>query len=181
MGAGRALVVIMALTAMGFASACGSGGGAASSSATPAATATRAGQGGRVVKAGDKVTVHYTGTLDDGKQFDSSKGGDPLKFTVGAGQMIPGFDRAVLGMEVGKSVKVHLDPKDAYGERSESLIVKVPADQAPPGLTVGTRVAYGGRPATITAVTPEGVTVDTNHELAGQALNFEIELVSIDN
>ena len=134
-----------------------------------------------MVKAGDKVSVHYTGTLDDGKQFDSSKGREPLSFTVGAGQMIAGFDAGVVGMKVGESKKIHIDAKDAYGERSDEFVVNVPASQAPQGLQVGQKVALGGRPAVVTKITPDTVTVDANHELAGQALNFEIELVSIDN
>lgn len=134
-----------------------------------------------MAKAGDKVSVHYTGTLDDGKQFDSSAGREPLQFTVGAGDVIAGFDRAVTGLEVGKSVKVRMEAKDAYGERRDDLVVTVPADQAPQGLAVGQRVSLGGRPATVTKVDTAGVTVDANHELAGQALNFEIQLVSIDS
>ena len=134
-----------------------------------------------MAKAGDKVSVHYTGTLDDGKQFDSSKGREPLQFTVGAGDVIAGFDQAVTGLEVGQTRKVHIEPKDAYGERREDLVVTVPAAQAPQGLQVGSRVSLGGRPATVTKVTPEGVTVDANHELAGKALNFEVQLVSIDS
>jgi peptidylprolyl isomerase len=134
-----------------------------------------------MANAGDKVSVHYTGTLDDGKQFDSSAGREPLQFTVGAGDVIAGFDRAVTGLEVGKSVKVRMEAKDAYGERRDDLVVTVPADQAPQGLAVGQRVSLGGRPATVTKVDAAGVTVDANHELAGQALNFEIQLVSIDS
>lgn len=181
---GRTAGVLAALMALVFASACGGSRGAPSSTSSAAATAaatTSAGQAGRVAKAGDRVSVHYTGTLDDGKQFDSSKGKEPLQFTVGAGNVIAGFDRAVTGLEVGKSVKVRMEPKDAYGERREDLVVTVPAAQAPPGLQVGQFVSLGGRRALVTKITAESVTVDANHELAGQALNFEIELVSIDS
>ena len=169
-GTGRTAVVLAALVAaMAFAalvlvSACG----------------TQAGQGGRVAKAGDRVSVHYTGTLDDGKQFDSSKGRAPLQFTVGAGDVIAGFDRAVTGLDVGKSVKVRMEPKEAYGERREDLVATVPIAQVPQGLKVGQTVSLGGRRTVVKAITPEAVTVDANHELAGQALTFEIELVSID-
>lgn len=134
-----------------------------------------------MVTAGDKVSVHYTGTLDDGTQFDSSKGREPLQFTVGAGDVIAGFDQAVTGLKIGESRKVHIEPTDAYGERRDDLIVTVPADQAPPGLQVGQRVTLGGRPAKVTGVAAAGVTVDANHELAGKALNFEVQLVSIDS
>ena len=183
----RAMVVVAALTALALGSACGGRGDASPASLGSAAgtTATgqaaRAGQGGRVAKAGDRVSVHYTGTLDDGKQFDSSKGREPLSFTVGAGDVIAGFDRAVTGLDVGKSVKVRMEPKDAYGERRDDLLVSVPAAQAPPGLQLGQSVSLGGRRAVVTKITVETVTVDTNHELAGKALNFEIELVSIDS
>ena len=181
-GAVRAGVVIAALTVLALVAACG-GEGASTSPGTPTAAgqAARSGQGGRVAKAGDRVSVHYTGTLDDGKQFDSSKGREPLAFTVGNGDVIAGFDRAVTGLDVGKSVKVRMEPKDAYGERREDLVVTVPAAQAPPGLQVGQFVSLGGRRALVTKITAESVTVDANHELAGQALNFEIELVSIDS
>lgn len=141
----------------------------------------RPGQEGRVAKAGDKVSVHYTGTLDDGTQFDSSKGKPPLQFTVGKGDVIAGFDKAVTGLAVGKSAKVHIEPKDAYGDRSDQNVVTIPAAETPQGLTVGQKVQLGGRPATVTKIGPEGVTVDANHQLAGKALNFEIQLVSIDN
>ena len=134
-----------------------------------------------MVKAGDKVSVHYTGTLDDGSQFDSSKGREPLQFTVGAGDVIAGFDQAVTGLKVGESRKVHIEPKDAYGERRDDLVVTVPSKDAPQGLQVGQRVSLGGRPAKVTKVSPDGVTVDANHELAGKPLNFEVQLVSIDS
>ena len=151
-----------------------------SQAAVASRTPTRAaGQEGRVAKNGDHVSVHYTGTLDDGTQFDSSIGREPLAFTLGAGQVIPGFDHAVIGLKVGQSVTVHLEPKDAYGERSDALILAVPIDQAPAGLKVGDRVNAGGRSAVVTAVTATSVTIDVNPELAGKALNFKIELVSI--
>ncbi len=133
-----------------------------------------------MAKAGDHVSVNYTGTLDDGTVFDSSKGRDPLQFTVGAGDVIAGFDRAVTGLEVGKSAKVRMEPADAYGERRDDLVVNVPIAQAPAGLAVGQTVSLGGQRATVTAVNADSVTVDANHELAGKALTFEIELVSID-
>lgn len=171
-------MALVALVALALASACG---GTPSPVTAATGQAARSGQGGGVAKAGDRVSVHYTGTLDNGKQFDSSKGRAPLQFTVGAGNVIAGFDRAVTGLEVGKSVKVRMEPKDAYGDRRDDLVASVPAAQAPPGLKVGQTVSLGGRPAVVKAITPETVTVDANHELAGQALNFEIELVSIDN
>ena len=132
-----------------------------------------------MAKNGDHVSVHYTGTLDDGTQFDSSIGRSPLAFTLGAGEVIPGFDHAVIGLKVGQSVTVHLEAKDAYGERSDALVVTVPIEQAPAGLQVGERLSAGGRSIVVTAVTATSVTLDANPELAGKALNFKIELVSI--
>ena len=159
---GFASIVGFALAALILAGCSGSGGAAK-----------------QVAKAGDTVQVHYTGTLDDGTQFDSSKGKDPLTFTIGAGQVIPGFDKAVTGLEVGKSTKVHIAPADAYGEKRQDMILTFPAAQAPQGLKVGQRVPLGNGSAVVTAVSAESVTVDANHELAGKALNFELQLVSI--
>lgn len=132
-----------------------------------------------MVKVGDTVSVHYRGTLDDGTEFDSSKGRDPLSFTVGSGDVIAGFDEAVMGLKVGDQNKVRLGPAKAYGERREDMVVTVPAAQAPPGLKAGDRVQVGGQPAVVTKVDAAGVTVDANHALAGKALTFEVELVSI--
>lgn len=176
----RGSAAISVLVALVFVAGCG-GGPAAQASATPTTGTPARGQEGRVVKSGDTISVHYTGTLDDGKQFDSSRGREPLTFTAGTGQLIAGFDRAVIGLRAGESVKVHIEPKDAYGERRPDLIVNVPAAQAPPGLSVGQRIRMGNTPVVVTAVTADAVTVDANHALAGQALNFDIELVSIKN
>jgi len=135
---------------------------------------------------GDKVRVHYTGTLDDGTVFDSSKNREPLEFTVGAGMVIPGFDNAVLELSVGESTKVHIEPKDAYGEKREDMIIHVPKTDLPPHIQaeVGVKLQApmeNGQVAvlTITEVTDTDITLDANHELAGKALNFEIELVEI--
>ena len=129
---------------------------------------------------GDSVQVHYTGTLDNGEVFDSSQGREPLPFVVGSDQVIPGFDAAVIGLAVGESRKVRIEPAEAYGERRDDLVLEVPADQAPAGLSVGDQVQLqSGAVAVVEAVTPETVTIDANHPLAGQALTFEIELVAI--
>ena len=132
-----------------------------------------------MVNNGDTVAVHYRGTLDDGSEFDSSKGRDPLTFTVGSGQVIAGFDEAVMGLKVGDKNKVRLEPAKAYGERRNDLVVTVPADRAPAGLKVGDQVQVSGVPAVVTNVDASGVTVDANHRLAGKALTFEVELVSV--
>ena len=133
----------------------------------------------RTAADGDQVAVHYTGTLDDGSQFDSSTGREPLEFVVGAGQVIVGFDQAVRGLAVGESRTVRMDAADAYGERRDDLVVQVPASQAPDGLNVGDQVAANGQPATVVAIDTESVTIDVNHRLAGEALTFAVELVNI--
>jgi FKBP-type peptidyl-prolyl cis-trans isomerase 2 len=134
-----------------------------------------------VAQTGDTVTVHYTLKLDGGEVFDSSRDRDPLEFIVGSGQVIWGFDRAVRGMAVGESRQVRLEPEEAYGERRDDLILSVPAADVPKGLGEGDRVQLvdKGVTATVMRVTYETVTVDANHPLAGEALTFDIELVSI--
>lgn len=135
---------------------------------------------------GDTVTVHYTGKLDDGEVFDSSKGRDPLEFQVGSGQVIPGFDRAVTGLGIGESREIRLDPEDAYGEPREDLVVEVERSQFPAeaepvvGQQVQVQVAPGeNRVATIQDVDDQNITLDLNHPLAGQPLTFDVELVEI--
>ena len=137
-------------------------------------------------KAGDTVKIHYTGTLDDGSQFDSSAGRDPLEFTLGSGQVIPGFDSAVEGMAIGESKKVNIPAEDAYGPRHEQMIQEVPRSALPEdvepqvGMGLQARRPDGAMlDLTITEVGEENITVDGNHPLAGQALNFELELVEI--
>ncbi len=137
---------------------------------------------------GKKVKVHYVGTLDDGTKFDSSRDRDePLAFTCMAGQMIPGFDAAVREMEVGQVVDIRLEPADAYGERDERLAQTVPVSAMPGAetLSVGDRVmltAPTGQPfpATVSALEDGNVTFDMNHEMAGKALNFNIELLEVE-
>lgn len=139
------------------------------------------------VEEGDNVAVHYTGTLDTGEEFDSSRERDPIRFTVGSGQVIPGFDSAVRGMEVGETQSVRLEPDDAYGQPREDLLVEVPKGKLPDGLdpAVGqalqVEVAPGQQQiARITEVGESEVTLDLNHPLAGRALNFELEVVGVD-
>lgn len=140
----------------------------------------------QVVKKGDNVQVHYTGRLTDGTVFDSSQGREPLEFIVGAGQMIPGFDRAVEGMQIGDKQTITIPFMEAYGERRNDLVIEVPAAGIPERLNpqVGDRLAvcwpHGQQiPVTVTAVTKAGVTLDANHDLAGKDLIFDIEMVSI--
>ena len=136
---------------------------------------------------GKQVKVHYVGTLDDGTKFDSSRDrGEPLAFTCMAGQMIKGFDAAVREMEVGQVVNVRLEPAEAYGERDERLVQTVPVAQMPGAedLVAGQRVMLSNAmgqpfPATVAAKDDESVTFDMNHEMAGKALNFNIELLEV--
>jgi len=137
-------------------------------------------------KSGDKVQVHYTGKLDDGTQFDSSEGREPLQFDVGGGQVIPGFDKAVEGMTVGDTKSVRIPADEAYGSRHEQLVQEVPRSALPDDIepVVGMRLQTpgpDGQPIqlVVTAVGEESITVDGNHPLAGEALNFDIELVEI--
>ena len=134
-----------------------------------------------VARDGDTVSVHYEGTLDDGEVFDSSMGRGPLKFKIGSGQVIPGFDRAVRGLSVGESTTARMVPEEAYGPIRADLVLDVPRADAPPDLVVGDRAQLAsGATVVVVAITDEIVRIDANHPLAGQALTFEIELVAID-
>jgi len=137
-------------------------------------------------KSGDTVRIHYTGKLDDGTQFDSSAGRDPLEFALGGGQVIPGFDTAVEGMAVGDSKSVAIEPGDAYGERHEQLVQDVPRSALPDDMEASVGMQLQGQSPDgqvshfiVTAVSETTITVDANHPLAGHRLNFDIELVAI--
>jgi len=130
---------------------------------------------------GDTVTVHYTGTLDDGTVFDTSKGRDPLSFEIGSDEVIAGFDKAVRDLDVGESASVRVEATEAFGDHNPELVVAVPTDNAPDGLSQGDRVQIkDGGVATVVEVSDDFVTIDANHPLAGRPLNFEIELVSVE-
>lgn len=138
---------------------------------------------------GKKVKVHYKGTLDGGSQFDSSYDrGEPLEFTVGAGQMIKGFDEAVKSMTLGEKKTVRLSPDEAYGERNDALIYTYDKSQVPnyDTLNIGDSVyltGSGGSPvqAVVTAKDGDTVTLDANNKMAGQYLTFLIELIEIED
>jgi peptidylprolyl isomerase len=137
-------------------------------------------------RAGDLVRVHYTGTLDDGRTFDSSAGREPLEFTLGEGEVVAGFDAAVTGMTVGEKKTVKLSPEEAYGHRREDQVMTVARNMLPPDLVPrpGMQLqatAPNGRQIVLTVVeaTDDSVTLDGNHPLAGKRLTFEIELVEI--
>jgi len=135
-----------------------------------------------VVKMGDQIAVNYTGRLENGSIFDTSVGKSPLEFTAGAGQMIKGFDKAVIGMKVGESKTVKLAPLEAYGETNPNLVKSFDKNAFPDfnnlkvGMQLGTSTGLTG---TVTKVTDQNATVDFNHELAGKTLVFEIAIVSI--
>ncbi len=139
-----------------------------------------------VAQDGDIVKVHYTGTLDDGSQFDSSAGRDPLEFTIGAGQMIPGFEDAVRGMKKGEVKTVTIPAAEAYGEKSDELIFSYPREKLPEGMDpkVGDQLVMqqsggGMSQVTVIEVTEAAIVIDANHELAGKDLTFAIELVEL--
>jgi len=138
------------------------------------------------VKDGNTVKVHYTGTLKDGSVFDSSVEREPLEFKLGEGQLIPGFEKAVIGMEEGEKTEVDIPVKEAYGEAREDLVINVPKDQLPddvePELGMQLQVNQpDGQPVPVTVaeISDDELTLDANHPLAGKDLKFEIELVEI--
>lgn len=138
------------------------------------------------VKEGDVVKVHYTGKLVNGEQFDSSVGREPLEFTVGAGQMIRGFDAAMPGMNLGDKKTINIAPEDAYGQRSEEAIIEFPMANVPADvkLEAGMPLTLSNQagqpvPVIVVEVKEEIVVLDANHFLAGQELVFDIELVEI--
>ena len=173
----RHLLVVIAIVALGLA-ACSSGDGSATDDVTTTSTDT---DGGFMVHDGDLAEVHYIGTLDDGSTFDSSRErGAPFSFTVGTGQVIPGFDDAVRGLTIGESTTVRMLPADAYGEWSEDFVVEVPFGPSQGDVAVGDEVFLNtGQPAIVLEVKAGTVVLDTNHALAGEALTFEIEVLAI--
>lgn len=136
------------------------------------------------VRRGDNVKVHYTGTLEDGSVFDSSEGAEPLSFAVGSGQVIVGFDEAVMGMKVGDTKTVDIPCAKAYGERNDEMIIQAPIDQVPPDmeLELGMRLEMGGANGEVLRVVvaeieETHITLDANPPLAGKDLKFKLELV----
>ncbi len=135
---------------------------------------------------GDTVKVHYTGSLDDGTVFDSSAGRDPLEFTIGSSSVIPGFEQAVVGLEIGATTKIVIGSEDAYGPWLDEKVVVVERERLPdepepkPGMVLQAQGPEGTVLLTITDVKNAEVTLDGNHPLAGQQLTFEIELAGID-
>ena len=139
-----------------------------------------------MIKKGNTIKVHYTGTLDDGTVFDSSEGSEPLQFEVGSGQLIAGFDTAVVGMKQGEEKTVKLLPEQAYGKHENDLMKKIPRSSLPQdrepqvGMVLGLSTPDGQQiPARIVEVTSVDITIDLNHPLAGKTLNFKIRIVEV--
>lgn len=136
-------------------------------------------------QSGDTVRVHYTGTLSDGSEFDSSEGRDPIEFTMGEGTVINGFEDAVKDLEVGDSILVTIPSADAYGDRNDEAVQEVPLEafggQAPQSGWVVQLQDPNGQVlnATVLEVGAETVRLDFNHPLAGQDLTFDLKLVEI--
>jgi len=134
------------------------------------------------VKEGDKVSVHYTGKLENGEVFDSSIGKSPLAFTAGAGQMIKGFDAGVIGMKVGDKKTITISPADGYGVTDPSRIVAFDKNDVPSfdEMEVGMQIQAGnGMPGVVISKDDKTLVVDFNHFLAGKTLTFEVEMISI--
>jgi peptidylprolyl isomerase len=138
---------------------------------------------------GNKIKLEYEGRFEDGTIFDSSRHGDhshPLEFVVGDGQVIPGFDNSVLGMDINQEKEFSIEPKDAYGERNEMMVQKVPRSNLPPkikpevGMVLGLNSPDGRQiPVPVVAVSEEEITLDMNHPLAGKKLIFKIKILEI--
>jgi len=144
----------------------------------------------QVAKKGDKVSIEYEGSLEDGTVFDNSKSHDkPFQFIVGSGQVIPGFDKAVIGMKLMEQKQITLQPTEAYGKINQKLTHKVLRSELPPepepkpgmGLMMGGGPGGSARRALITEVTKKHIVIDMNHPLAGKSLTFKIKLIKISN
>lgn len=138
------------------------------------------------VKSGDKIKVHYHGRLNNGETFDSSQGREPLEFTVGSGQVIKGFDNGVLGMQVGDKKTVNIPVQDAYGDKSDDMIIEFDRSQFPPDMKpeIGMQLMMNNGqgqsfPVVVKEVREDSVVLDANHPLAGEDLSFDLELVEI--
>ena len=144
----------------------------------------------QVAKKGHKVSIEYEGTFNNGTVFDNSKSHDkPFQFIVGSGQVIPGFDKAVIGMKLMEVKRFTLQPAEAYGEKNPKLTHKVLRSELPPepepkpgmGLMMGGGPGGKSRRAMISEVTKKHIVIDMNHPLAGKALTFSIKLIKVLN
>jgi peptidylprolyl isomerase len=137
-------------------------------------------------KTGDTVKVHYTGRLDDDTVFDTSRGKTPLQFTIGEGNLIEGFEKGLIGMEVGEKKNLVIPPEEAYGQNDEKLTTKVSRSHLPDSVqpAIGMQLQVKQKDGSIfvvwiTGMDEETVTLDANHPLAGKTLNFDVELTDI--
>jgi len=137
-----------------------------------------------MIENGNVVSVHYVGKFTDGEVFDSSEGREPLQFQVGSGQLISGFESAILGKSIGDKVTTNIAPENGYGLVREDLVVNVPLDKMPGLVEVGQTLEANGdngqvAHVVVTAVNEDSVTIDGNHPLAGKSLIFDISVLSI--
>jgi len=137
-------------------------------------------------KDGDKVKVHYTGQLENGEVFDTSKQREPLEFIIGSGNVIPGFENGIIDMKVGESKRITISPEEGYGSRREDLVVKVMKSEFPEHITpaIGQQLQIKQEEGDILNVNiieldEDSVTLDANHPLAGHTLLFDVDLVEI--
>ncbi len=142
--------------------------------------------GNLMVEEGKFIVIHYTGTFDDGEVFDTSKDRDPLEFQVGSGMVIPGLDKAVAGMAIGDIKDIHIEADEAYGDYDDTRKQSYPLEDVKQsfdpqiGMNIAVQLDNGHQvPATVSEVTDAEVVIDMNHPLAGKALNFNIELLEI--
>ncbi len=140
-----------------------------------------------IVKDKSKVSVNYTGTLDDGTVFDTSEGREPITFVVGEHQVIKGFEDGVLGMKLNEEKTIHIPKEEAYGPRIEQLMQKVPKDKFPSniplkkGIVLSIKDPHGHTfNAAIADIDDSSITLDLNHPLAGKDLNFKLKVVKIE-
>lgn len=136
-----------------------------------------------MIKIGSTVQVHYTGKLVDGTTFDSSIGRAPFQFSVGTNEVIPGFEKGLIGKQVGEKVTVSIPCDDAYGQIREDLIVNVPKTQMPAEVEIGQTLQASNQQGvfnvTVKEILDEHVVIDGNHPLAGEDLVFDIEVLQI--
>lgn len=136
-----------------------------------------------MIEKGSKVKVHYTGKLEDNEVFDSSTGKEPLEFTVGEGQLIPGFENGVMGLNTGDKKTIELVPEEAYGQIREDLINDVPKENLPEGVQVGqslqAQTEQGPVRVTVVELNETVGKVDANHPLAGKKLIFDLEVMEV--
>ena len=137
-------------------------------------------------KEGDTIKVHYSGKFDDGTEFDSSRGEDPLECTLGGGQLIPGFENGLIGMSVGESKTLTVPPQEGYGEFREDLVLAINREEFSKDATpeVGQQLRLqkpGNQPfmVVIREVQDDTIVLDANHPLAGKTLTFDVELMEI--